>query len=80
VDIPVDNSPFALLVIELLNQEVPESAIFAIGSLHQPQVIVNAMRAGAREFIERPTTAADLLDAFVRLKFGRSYPLTRRPL
>jgi pilus assembly protein CpaE len=67
VDIPVDNSPLALRAIELLHQEAPESAIFAIGSLNQPQVIVNAMRAGAREFIERPTTTADLLDAFVRL-------------
>jgi pilus assembly protein CpaE len=67
VDIPVDNSQLALRAIELLHQEVPESAIFAIGSLNQPQVIVNAMRAGAREFIERPTTTADLLDAFVRL-------------
>src|SRR5271163_1687820 len=26
-----------------------------------------AMRCGAREFIERPTTTTDLLDAFVRL-------------
>jgi pilus assembly protein CpaE len=67
VDLPVDNSPLALRAIELLHQEAPESAIFAIGSLNQPQVIVNAMRAGAREFIERPTTTADLLDAFVRL-------------
>src|SRR5215469_4208561 len=67
VEIPVDNAPFALRAIELLHQEVPESAIFAIGSLSQPQVIVNAMRAGAREFIERPTTTADLLEAFVRL-------------
>ena len=33
----------------------------------QPQVIVSAMRAGAREFIERPTTTTDLLEAFVRL-------------
>jgi pilus assembly protein CpaE len=30
-------------------------------------MIVNAMRAGAREFIERPTTTTDLLEAFVRL-------------
>jgi pilus assembly protein CpaE len=28
---------------------------------------VNAMRSGAREFIERPTTTTDLLEAFVRL-------------
>jgi pilus assembly protein CpaE len=67
VDIPGDNSALALRAIELLHQEMPEAAIFAIGSLNQPQVIVNAMRAGAREFIERPTTTTDLLEAFVRL-------------
>jgi pilus assembly protein CpaE len=67
VDIPLDNSQFALRAIEFLHQEVPESAIFAIGNLNQPQIIVNAMRAGAREFIERPTTTTDLLEAFVRL-------------
>jgi pilus assembly protein CpaE len=67
VDIPGDNTALALRAIELLHQEMPEAAIFAIGSLHQPQVIVNAMRAGAREFIERPTTTTDLLEAFVRL-------------
>ena len=61
VDIQVDNSQLALRAIELLHREVPESAIFAIGSLSQPQV-ANFMRAGAREFIERPTTA-DLLEA-----------------
>lgn len=67
VDIPADNPPIALRTIELLHQELPEAAIFAIGTLSQPQVIVNAMRAGAREFIERPTTTTDLLEAFVRL-------------
>jgi len=67
VDIPADNPTVALRAIELLHQEMPEGAIFAIGTLNQPQVIVNAMRAGAREFIERPTTTTDLLEAFVRL-------------
>jgi pilus assembly protein CpaE len=67
VDIPSENSTIALRAIELLHQEMPEAAIFAIGNLNQPQVIVNAMRAGAREFIERPTTTTDLLEAFVRL-------------
>jgi pilus assembly protein CpaE len=67
VDIPGDNPGQALRAIELLHQEMPEGAIFAIGSLTHPQVIVNAMRAGAREFIERPTTTTDLLEAFVRL-------------
>jgi len=67
VDIPADNPSQALRAIELLHQEMPEAAIFAVGSLTQPQVIVNAMRAGAGEFIERPTNTTDLLEAFVRL-------------
>ncbi len=67
VDIPSDNTPMALRAVELLHQEMPDTAIFAIGTLSQPQVIVNAMRAGAREFIERPTTTTDLIEAFVRL-------------
>lgn len=61
VDIPADNPAPAMRAIELLRQELPDSAVFAIGSLNQPQVIVSAMRAGAREFIERPTTTTDLL-------------------
>jgi pilus assembly protein CpaE len=67
VDVPADNVIPALRAIELLHQELPSMAVFAIGSISQPQVIVGAMRAGAREFIERPTTTTDLLDAFVRL-------------
>jgi pilus assembly protein CpaE len=67
VDIPADNHAPALRTIELLHQEMPDSAVFAIGKLNQPQIIVSAMRAGAKEFIERPTTTTDLLEAFVRL-------------
>jgi pilus assembly protein CpaE len=67
VDIPSDNATSALTGIELLHQELPECAIFAVGSMSQPQTIVSAMRCGAREFIERPTTTTDLLEAFVRL-------------
>jgi len=67
VDVPNGNSSGALQAIELLRHEVPEGAVFAIGSMSQPQVIVSAMRAGAKEFIERPTTTTDLLEAFIRL-------------
>jgi pilus assembly protein CpaE len=67
VDVPADNPSAALHAMELMQQELPGSALFAVGSLAQPQVIVNAMRSGAREFIERPTTTTDLLEAFVRL-------------
>jgi pilus assembly protein CpaE len=67
VDVPVNNATSALQAMELLQQETPNSALFAVGSMSQPQVIVSAMRSGAREFIERPTTTTDLLEAFVRL-------------
>jgi pilus assembly protein CpaE len=67
VDIPADNAILALRTIELVHQELPALALFAVGSISQPQMIVGAMRAGAREFIERPTTTTDLLEAFVRL-------------
>lgn len=67
VDIPSHSSPAALQAVEVLHHEIPDLAVFAIGSLSQPQLIVSTMRAGAREFIERPTTTTDLLEAFVRL-------------
>src|SRR5574337_13114 len=65
VDIPAEDSTGALHALELLHQEIPDAAVFAIGTMNKPQVIVSAMRAGAREFIERPTTTTDLLEAFV---------------
>jgi pilus assembly protein CpaE len=67
IDLPTDEGNAALRGIELLRQELPEAAIFAIGSMSQPQVIVNVMRAGACEFFQRPTTTTDFLEAFVRL-------------
>jgi pilus assembly protein CpaE len=67
IDIPVESPTPALRAIEMFHQEVPNCAIFAVGTMSQPQVIVNAMRAGAREYIERPTTTTELLEAFVRL-------------
>src|SRR5258708_4222145 len=79
VDIPPDNTPMALRAIELLHQEMPDSAVFAIGNLSQPQVIVSAMRSGAREFIERPTTTTDLLEAFVRLTTAQRRGGAKRP-
>ena len=75
VDIPAEATTAALRAIELLHQELPDAAIFAIGSLSQPHFIVGAMRAGAREYIERPTTTTDLLEAFVRLTATRRKPV-----
>jgi pilus assembly protein CpaE len=74
VDIASNDVTAAIRTIELLHQEMPESAVFAVGPMTQPQLIVNAMRAGVREYIERPSTTSDLLEAFVRLTSTRRKP------
>ncbi len=66
IDIPPDSAPVALRAIELVHSESAGTAVFAVGETREPQNIVSAMRAGAREFIERPTNTAALLEAFVR--------------
>jgi pilus assembly protein CpaE len=67
LDIPLSDPSSALRAIEVLHQELPRTAVFAVGSMTQPQTIVTAMRTGAREFLERPLTTNLLLEAFVRL-------------
>lgn len=67
VDIAADGIAGALRAVELVHQELPYAAVFVVGPMTQPQLIVSAMRAGVREYIERPTTTTDLLEAFVRL-------------
>ena len=74
VDIAKDSVTAALRAMELIHQEIPEAAVFAVGPMTQPQLIVSAMRAGVREYIERPTTTTDLLEAFVRLTSTRRKP------
>src|ERR1022692_4806615 len=74
VDIASDAITSTLRAIELLHQELHDAAVFAVGPMTQPQLIVSAMRAGVREYIERPTTTTDLLEAFVRLSAARRKP------
>jgi len=74
VDIATDGVTAALRAVELLHQELPDAAMFVVGPMTQPQLIVSAMRAGVREYIERPTTTTDLLEAFVRLTATRRKP------
>lgn len=74
VDIPRQEVAAAIRVLELLRAEIPKAAVFAVGDATQSQAIIAAMRAGAREFLERPTTTASLLEAFVRLTSSRRGP------
>src|ERR1022692_5120589 len=53
VDIDPHNSQRAIHTIELIHSNTSEIVVFAIGSMYDPGTIVSAMRAGAREYLER---------------------------
>src|SRR5260370_29733301 len=74
VDIASDGMTSALRAVELLHQELPDSAVFAIGPMTQPQLIVSAMRTGGPEYTERPPTTTHPLHALVRLPAPRPTP------
>lgn len=71
IDLRTGDAGQGLRTIELLHDTCSKSAIFAIGDMGQPQVIVDSMRAGAKEFFPRPTTTEHLLDALNRLLASR---------
>jgi len=67
VDLPPTMTAPALRAIEVLRAACVKPAVFAVGEMNKPQLIVDAMRAGAQEFLPRPTTIDQLLDSFNRL-------------
>jgi pilus assembly protein CpaE len=71
IDVSSHNPGPALGVIERLHAEFPQAAIFACGDMTKRQVIVEAMRAGACEFLDRPPGTHSLLEAFSRLHATR---------
>jgi pilus assembly protein CpaE len=71
VDVPPRNPSPTLAVIERLHGEFSQAAIFACGDMIKRQVIVEAMRAGACEFLDRPPSTHSLLEAFSRLSAAR---------
>jgi pilus assembly protein CpaE len=66
VDIAAADPDSAITAIEVLAKKAEETAVFAVSSLTQPQVIIRAMRAGASEFLDRDSGSGALLEAFGR--------------
>ena len=56
----------AFLIAEHIRQESPETAIFAVSSDAQPDVIIQAMRSGCREYLFKPLVRDQLLQAITR--------------
>ena len=66
VEIDPQHPQRAIRTIELIHAATPDVTIFALGEMNQPMNIVNAMRAGAREFLDRAATQDALVEAFTR--------------
>ena len=66
VDIDPQNIQRAMHAIELIHSNTSEIVIFAVGPMTDPGTIVSAMRAGAREYMERNATPESMVDAFTR--------------
>ncbi len=71
VDLAPGNPAAALKLIETLRAEFPAVAVFASGETSKRQMIVEAMRRGACEFLDRPPATTALLEAFSRLGAAR---------
>jgi pilus assembly protein CpaE len=52
-----------LATLEALQQQVPDTPVIVYSSGMTPALMRQAMRAGARDFMEKPVSAADLRDA-----------------
>src|SRR5271166_3931503 len=53
VDLDPENPQRAISAIELIHSATSDIAVFATGEMSHPPTIVAAMRAGAREYLER---------------------------
>jgi pilus assembly protein CpaE len=69
-----NNTQKGLDLVEKLGQASPDCAILVISSSTEGSVILQAMRAGAKEFLTQPVKLQDILDALGRIsekKFGK---------
>src|SRR6185369_5352492 len=60
------NSIKAFAVAEQIHRDSSETAIFAISSDAQPDVIIQAMRSGCREYLFKPLVRDQLIQAVTR--------------
>ena len=72
VDIASRDVARAMQAIELIHVQVPQVAVFAAGGMSDPSVIVAAMRAGAREYLERDSGTEAFVEALRRFTATRT--------
>jgi pilus assembly protein CpaE len=57
----------AALVAERIHTDAPETAIFAVSTQAQPDLIIQAMRSGCSEYLVKPLETEQLLNAVARV-------------
>src|SRR5690606_23398455 len=74
------NPDRALQLVAQLNEGSPECSVFVVSGSTDGNLILQAMRAGAKEFLPQPVRINDLLDALGRLnerKYGKGRSKSR---
>jgi len=72
IDVDPQGPRLAMQTIELIHSQAGASSIFAVGTMNDPSVIVAAMRAGAREYLEHDASAESFGEAFKRYALASS--------
>jgi pilus assembly protein CpaE len=71
VDIHPEHPQAAVHAIEVVHSATSDMAVFAAGELSNPAMIVSAMRAGAREYVERQSGREGLAECLARYAVAR---------
>ena len=71
LDIDPQNAQRAITAIELLHASTNEIVIFAVGDMAHSATIVSAMRAGAREYLDRNAPPDSMAEALTRFSASR---------
>jgi len=72
VDVDPQGPRLAMQAIELIHTNTGSISVFAVGTMNDPSVIVAAMRAGAREYLERDAASESFTDALKRFAIASS--------
>jgi pilus assembly protein CpaE len=81
VELPGDAAGGADRAIQAIHEVadvVPDAAIFATGPATSAEFVIQAIRAGAAEFLSRPVERDDVLTALDKLSRGRRAPTAPR--
>jgi pilus assembly protein CpaE len=72
VIVEIRDSSSGLQTLQVLQAALPKSRLLITSNVTDPQLIIEAMRSGAREYLPNPVSQATLLEAFHRYLIDRN--------